>query len=402
MRTMLISLCLVVLAWPVMAREVQVSGQAFIDASVNLARDQAIEDAMQQASLQAGVQVRSSQLLNMGQLDQDQVQVDARSRVALKRIVNEGRSGDWYQVSLVAEVRPEAMCASSHQQYRKTIAVAGFALVDHDQATLGRIGNVEQSLPQVLVGALNRDLASGVQALDASAARLYGDPRTAPVMENSQQRLTTSVTLATRLGAQYVVSGVVRDLGLTGQSRVLESGQPQKVSWRDVLGLQQQSPERRFAVELFVHDGLSGALLFQRQYQTAGLWNLPLDVVAPFASQPFWHTAYGSEVQRLLNGMTEELAEVMRCQPFMARIVSARGNRLHIEAGAVAGIRPGDRFQVYRTGTFYNLDLEPRTELTNMATEVVIKQVQPQFVVAELSGSAEALSIQRDDLVIAW
>ena len=62
----------------------------------------------------------------------------------------------------------------------------------------------------------------------------------------------------------------------------------------------------------------------------------------------------------------------------------------------------GDKFQVYRTGTFYNLDLEPRTELSDMATEVVVKQVQPQFVVAEMQYTAEHLAIQRDDMVIAW
>ena len=73
-----------------------------------------------------------------------------------------------------------------------------------------------------------------------------------------------------------------------------------------------------------------------------------------------------------------------------------------LEASAGAGIRPGDKFQVYRTGTFYNLDLEPRTELSDMATEVVVKQVQPQFVVAEMQLSAEHLAIQRDDMVIAW
>jgi len=57
---------------------------------------------------------------------------------------------------------------------------------------------------------------------------------------------------------------------------------------------------------------------------------------------------------------------------------------------------------VYRTCTFYNLDLEPRTELTDMATVVTVKQVQPQFIIADMASSAEHMSIQRDDMVIAW
>ena len=44
---------------------------------------------------------------------------------------------------------------------------------------------------------------------------------------------------------------------------------------------------------------------------------------------------------------------------------------------------------MYRTGTF-NLDLE-RTELTGTATEVVVKQVQPQFIIAEMKQVQNAL-----------
>jgi hypothetical protein len=34
--------------------------------------------------------------------------------------------------------------------------------------------------------------------------------------------------------------------------------------------------------------------------------------------------------------------------------------------------------------------------------KATVKQVQPQFIVADLSMSAQQLSIQRDDIVIAW
>ena len=78
------------------------------------------------------------------------------------------------------------------------------------------------------------------------------------------------------------------------------------------------------------------------------------------------------------------------------------GKRLHIEALAGAGIRPGDTFRVYRTGTFYNLDLEPRTEIKDTDLQAVVKQVQPQFIVADLDYSAQQLAIQRNDIVIAW
>ena len=172
--------------------------------------------------------------------------------------------------------------------------------------------------------------------------------------------------------------------------------------WLTLVGLDSSSHQRQFVMDVFVHDGLSGAMLFHRSYSAHGDWTRADTERTGFATPQFWQTPYGDEVRELLSGVVDDVDEVLRCQPFMARIVKARGNRLHIEASAGAGIRPGDKFQVYRTGTFYNLDLEPRTELSDMATEVVVKQVQPQFVVAEMQLSAEHLAIQRDDMVIAW
>lgn len=382
----------------VSAMTVEATGTAAIDGSLHQAREMALKDAMRQASLRGGVQLQSSQQMRMGELEQDDVSIHSRARLADVQVLWEDEVDGLYQVTISADVQPKAMCPANGIPYRKSIAVAGFGLIHPQQASLGRLNDIERSLAQHLVRRMGRN--ASLQALDASGISLYEDPERAPAMETRQQRLTTSVSLATQLGAQYVVSGVVRDLSLTG-ARVPTSRES-RPGWRGLLGLEPREEERQFVVSVFVHDGLSGALLHQQEYQTLGAWNLPANRATGFASPEFWRTAYGSAVDQLLSGMVDDLSEVLRCQPFMARIVQTSGNRLHIDASAAAGIRPGDRFQVYRTGTIYNLDLEPATELTDMATEVIVKQVQPQFVIAEMQYSAEHLAIQRDDLVIAW
>ncbi|WP_221800849.1 flagella assembly protein FlgT [Oceanobacter mangrovi] len=380
------------------ARTVEVSGQAVIGQSVNQAREEALKDALRQASLQAGASIRSTQMLTGNEMDQDEIQLRSQARIRNVDVIEEGEYQGLYEVSLKVDVEPEAMCAATEQHYRKAIAIAGFGLARPMQATLGQLQNIEQDLPRLLVNQLNR--GRFIQALDATRISLYQDPRRAPSLETSQQRLTTSVALATQLGAQYVVSGVVRELGeAQSQGRVAPAANG---SWAALVGLEKAPPQREFVAELFIHDGLSGAMLFQRSYETKGAWTPKPNAMIGFGTPAFWQTPYGGQVDNLMAAMVEDIGEVIRCQPFMARIVASRGNRLHIEASAAAGLRPGDKLQVYRTGTFYNLDLEPRTELTDMATEVVVKQVQPQFVIAEMSADAGSLAIQRDDLVIAW
>ncbi len=379
------------------ARTVEVSGQAVIGSSINQAREDALKDALRQASLQAGASIRSTQLMTSGQMDRDEVDLRSQARIRDVEVLHEGEASGMYEVVLKVDVEPETLCAASNQNYRKAIAVAGFGLARPAQATLGRLQNIEQDLPRALINQLNR--GRNVQALDATRISLFRDPRRAPSFETSQQRLTTSVALATQLGAQYVVSGVVRELGEAGRTRVPSDPNG---SWAALLGLEKTATQRQFVADVFVHDGLSGAMLFQRTYETSGAWTPKRNASVGFATPKFWQTPYGKSVDNLMTAMVEDVGEVIRCQPFMARVVASRGNRLHIEASAATGIRPGDKLQVYRTGTFYNLDLEPRTELTDMATEVVVKQVQPQFVVAEMTSDAGGLAIQRDDLVIAW
>lgn len=382
----------------VFALSVEVVGQAPVTGVLSRARQLAMDDAMRQASLRAGAQISSTQLMEHGVVEEDKVKLRSDAQLKNVEVLWEDQVDGLYQVAIRADVSAQAMCPNSTQRYRKAIAVTGFGLANPMQASIGQLQNIEQDLPRVLINTLNNRGAT--HALDATRSSLFRDPRRAPSAETPQQRLTTSISLATQLGAQYVVSGVVRDLAMQGEAPQRESGITDK--WLSLLGVEQQQGARQFVLDVFVHDGLSGAMLFQRSYSTFGNWNLPRQKRVGFASPQFWRTGYGNQVREVLTSVVDDLDEVLRCQPFMARVVKARGNRLHIEASAGAGIRPGDKFQVYRTGTFYNLDLEPRTELSDMATEVVVKQVQPQFVVAEMQYTAEHLAIQRDDMVIAW
>lgn len=375
------------------AQVVEVVGRAPIDGAPSYARAEAMKDALYQASLQAGAQVSGMQLMKEGVISKDEVAVSTGADVRNVEVLWENVVDGVYLVSVRADVNEQSLCPGQTQEYRKAIAVTGFGLARPQHATYGRLENIEQALPRWLASELNGQ--GLVHALDATRISLYQDPRRAPSAETAQQRLTTSVALATQLGAQYVVSGVVRDLSLAKEQK--QSG----FALSRLAGMS-KARQREFVMDVFIHDGLSGAMLSQRTYRTQGEWNVRKNDYVGFATPDFWDTNYGGEVSSLLEKAADDLNQTLRCQPFMARIVKARGNRLHIEASAGAGIRPGDTFKVYRTGTLYNLDLEPRTELTDMAAEAVVKHVQPQFIVADLKQSAEHLAIQRDDMVIAW
>jgi hypothetical protein len=375
---------------------VEVQGQAPIVGSVNYARQQALEDAMRQASLRAEAHVVSTQLMTKGVMQQDEIKLKSQANVKNVEVLWEGAEQGIYSVTIRADVKSVEMCQQGNN-LRKAVAVTGFGLVSPKQTSLGQLQNIEQDLARVFINTLND--SGQMHALDASHIGLYENPTFAPSVQNQQRHLTTSMVLAQNLGAQYIVSGIVR--GLDTLSTVANNVEPEE-SWLSLVGLTDEPTDRQFAVDVFVHDGFSGALIFSNSYATQGKWNLDRMANVRFASPAFWKSNYGHAVKDLLTGAIDDVSMSLRCQPFMAKIIKTEGKRLHIEALAGAGIRPGDKFSIYRSGTFYNLDLEPRIELTNTDMKATVKQVQPQFIVAELAMSAQQLSIQRDDIVIAW
>ena len=381
----------------VQAFVVEVEGQAPITANINYARQQALEDAMRQATMRAEAHVVSTQLMSKGKMQQDEISLKSQGNVKDVVVLWEEAVDGIYSVTIRADVKPVQMCQSQGNSFRKAVAVTGFGLVSAKQTSLGQLQNIEQDLARVFINTLND--SGQMHALDASHIGLYSHPKTAPSVQNQQRHLTTSMALAQNLGAQYIISGIVR--GLDTLSDAADHVE-EETSWLSLVGLSGTPAERQFVIDVFVHDGFSGALIFSNSYATQGAWNLDRMANVRFASPAFWKSDYGSEVKNLLSGAIDDVSMSLRCQPFMAKIIKTEGKRLHIEALAGAGIRPGDKFSIYRSGTFYNLDLEPRIELTNTDMKATVKQVQPQFIVADLTMSAQQLSIQRDDIVIAW
>jgi hypothetical protein len=375
---------------------VEVQGQAPIVNSINHARQQALEDAMRQASLRAEAHVVSTQLMSKGMMQKDEIELKSQANIKDVEVLWEGSEQGIYSVTIRADVKPVEMCQQGNS-LRKAVAVTGFGLVSAKQTSLGQLQNIEQDLARVFINTFND--RGQMHALDASHIGLYDNPKFAPSVQNQQRHLTTSMALAQNLGAQYIVSGIIRGLDTlsTAADRV-----EQDESWLSLVGLTNEPTERQFVVDVFVHDGFSGALIFSNTYATQGKWNLDRMANIRFASPAFWKSNYGHAVQDLLAGAIDDVSMSLRCQPFMAKIIKTEGKRLHIEALAGAGIRPGDKFSIYRSGTFYNLDLEPRIELTNTDMKATVSQVQPQFIIAELAMSAQQLAIQRNDIVIAW
>jgi len=227
-------------------------------------------------------------------------------------------------------------------------------------------------LPQLSIRDAAFDLAAGEPQYDAQQVR----------------------QLARRFGVQFVVGGVLRDAGVEGEAylptanRNLRPGERKRSLDLPIfdfisLGIKATPAFRRFEFDLFLFDGISGALINRHRFSG--------EVEGDVAQHPEWlfkarfyETDFGNLVDRTLKEATQALQADVHCLPFSARVVRTEGRKIFFDAGTTSLIRPGDRLQAYR--------LKPGQAFPGgMAEEAIgsltVSEVQPLFASGQMDDA---------------
>ena len=368
-------------------------GEAVIyDNDIADARYRATQQAIKQAVLESGSRVKVSDEMTNGEVTSN-VAIRSSGRVQRAKILSEEQNGNFLKVVARIEVTEDSQCSTGPTSYyRKTVGVTGFELQVPQQAQLGAINNIARELPKHLADEINKQ--GYLKALTATNIAIYPDLINAPSSTNYDGSLTNLTRISEQLGVQYIISGVIRDIGELYQRRPNDK--------TNTEALPNEDKERNFVVDIYLYDGFSGALLFEHRYSEIGKWDIADNRRVGFGSAKFWTINYGKVVQQALKESALDTSEQLRCQPFIANIFRTEGNRIHIAAGSIAGIKPGDTFNVYRRYEVFNQLQSAQTQLNNANISVTIKQVQPNFSVGELVVDSHILNVQQQDVVIAW
>ncbi len=362
------------------------------------ARVRALRDALENASMQVNARVHSSQVLENGSLTVDRLKINSAAQIQDMVVIDEFAQDGIYFVQIRAQVSESQVCATHiANSFRKSVAVTGFAMEFPGQSTLGHLGAVDRKLASHLVSRLNG--LPGITALDANYMMLYQSSHSAPTTLTPNNTLTRAVDAAEHLGVQFVVSGIIRDLAMKNMDAPYGKKSDR---WLSKVGLKKEPRDRQFVFDVYVHDGYSGALVFQSRYSAHGIWNAKHHEKTGFATARFWSTQYGEQVYKLVTRAVDDLQQTVQCQPFMANISKVKGNRIYVQSGASSGLRPGDSLSVYRTSEFFDREQNAFKQITDTKIVATVKQVQPHFAIAELPIRVERVNIQQDDLVIAW
>ncbi len=390
------------LAW---AQTVEAEGAARIETSVALAKRMALQDAIRQALMQANAKISTTTVTSRKGVVADNMRFSAQGRVTHVAILREWTDEDHYYVKIRAQVPGDELIqallkaeqdgdgrvgparwhdngdAEAAKRYRRKVAVSQFHVLDRTQ--IHDLPKIETELARELERRLISD--GRVLTVDASQYLLplteegvISQRRILGALPPAREPHQVASEFAESLGVQFVVTGVIRDMSVSNH----------------FLGRKM----RHLELDLFIHDGISGASVARHRVSETVEENAlseshPGDTVP--MSEKFFASPFGQKVDQMLDRMVALIVSDVTSQPFTARVIRAEGKRVYFDAGGLANIRVGDVLNTYKLSETPVKDFPGQRALgyaEQPATSLIVTQVQRLFSVGELAEDTARLA----------
>ncbi|MDT8406878.1 MAG: flagella assembly protein FlgT middle domain-containing protein [Methylococcales bacterium] len=374
-------------------------GQAELGAGGRLlARKQALQDAIKNASL-------GQQALLLGRTDiaNNQVMFDLftlRTAAAVNSttLLDEWQEGPYLNVRARVELSHLQQCPLL---YRKRLVATAFPLAHAEHVSAAETTDLSQGLSREL---LNQLTESGeFIGINRTSISLYPSANNAPEPPDYRlDQVNVIRQMATDSHAQLVLSGIIRDLQIEPNLPV-SGADP----WQQLKSVTRKFWRKRsLAIDIFVHDGLTGALLAQFRYQDQISGDFWLPKQYPLGGPGITTHALGDALSALIRRATQDIRAALRCYPFTARIIRIEPpDRVFIDAGAQEGLQVGDQLVVYhdQSGDLYlNNQQEYIGPDPQPATVMTLTDVKPRYARGRLDAESYALNLKTGGWVKAW
>lgn len=380
------------------ANTVTAEGQAAINNGMPLlAKKQALQDAIRQASMQSSVNIHSQTLVNQNNVALDTVSMRTAADVSNTKIIKEWTTDNIYHVVATVELSADNSCTAHH---RKRIIATAFPLVKQEQVSGYETQDLYSGIPRELNNLL---IESGdFIGTNATNINLYPRPDLAPeLQDHTAYRPSKVMQIAASNGVQLVLSGVIRDLEV--ESTEYMSGAGPLAFARSLA--REVVARRGIGIDVYVHDGFTGALLFQQRYVDTVIGDVWIPATYTVGSERFNSTSTGAKIVQIIDQASTDIRQTLSCHPFTSRIIEIKGDKVFIDAGAQEKLNIGDQLVVYSTsGNDLNLDggLSFIGKDKQPAGVLTIHNITPRYSIGSLEVSARELGVKVGDWVKSW
>ncbi|GAB2915833.1 flagellar assembly protein T N-terminal domain-containing protein [Rheinheimera gaetbuli] len=344
-------------------------GQAKINNNeLTSARQLALEDAIKRAALGAGARVSSTQQLINGVLQNEQTELVSMGEIKQIRLLSETRSSDMLTVTVQLNIQPEMNQCGNHQ-YKKSVLMPLPQLIPRRDAVNGQLFDFGSNIGVQL----ERHLRDYSPAAIVSLVQYSIEPK--QLQFSRDEQLFND-------GNQYLLNSRITDLSL---------GETTNKFW------QAERKERFFALEVSLYDIFEQKIVYQQEYRTSADWPVRNEPTPSSHSQAFWQMEYGSNINKLLQTVADDVQQQLNCQPLRSRIAQVRNNTLQLPLGTMHGLKIGDELRIFQ------LQRHPATpdvrRVLQHAARFTVTEITSQHAWASSEQQHLLSHIQQGDIV---
>lgn len=353
------------------SQPITVQGQAaVINGAKLLARKQAFKMAIRNVSAEAGSRFTTTAILGS------------------TKVVDEWIINDVYHVQVLAILSEGLSCNSP---YRKRIIATGFPGVVPGQISASETQDLYSGIPREIMNILME--SGGFIGRNKTHTVLYSRPDLAPeIFGQSEYQDNIVVQLAQEQGAQFVLSGVIRDFEVESTEYVRGSGLFSQIK----SGMRDFVARRGIGIDIYVHDGASGALLFQHRYTDTVIGDVWIPSGYTVGSERFKATPVGHKVSEIIQLASKDIEHLFACYPFASTVLKVDNNKVYVASGAQDKLRMGDSLVVYAVKGGVEMQENRLIGVIN------IQDVQEKFSVGSMELASDIRKIKRGDIVKSW
>ncbi|QIZ77260.1 flagellar assembly protein T N-terminal domain-containing protein [Ferrimonas lipolytica] len=340
-----------------------VSGSAEVfNNDIANARQRAIDNALSQAVMAHGGTISINQHSANGVLLDEQVNWNSSNQVRSMELLSEQRQ----QQQLTVEMR-----------------------VDLEESKLQRCrhdGKVKVIIPRAKVRYRQQLIAGGIYQLDSAIARVVGNTINGESsaayaqsldqlnVDFGQQDKSWITELARQQQGQYVLTIDIDDVAVE---------RPEKM-----FGYIERDGERTIAMTANLYDGFNGQHVWQQRYRGSGNWPYERQESADTATERFWNTEFGEQIQLQVQQMSEQINTTLTCAPIRARIINIQQQSVQLDIGEQSGLKVGD-----------TMVLTPQQQQWGFASGVSLKltQVRANQALAQIVDYNDSMGVQIGD-----
>lgn len=279
-------------------------------------------------------------------------------------------TGDLEAAPETVVVRP--VCKERPQ---RKVLVTAFPLRYPEQLKSGEFMDWAPMTGVALGGTLERN--AYVRAVSAVSQFPFVSAGLAPELEQKNGVPLISEWSA-RAGAQYVVSGVFQDFGVS--------------KWAMTI------PGRHLKVEAFIFDALSGKRIARKEFVQKLLGSdIPRNVL--LGSDEFEATRLGATYKELIVDMANWVEDTVTCQPFPVKVARVEGDKVYLDMGSDHDISVGMTLQSWRPGAAPPPRHPGAPASVRQLPTAVVKQVQANGSVAEIPRQRFPPTVKPGDIL---